>query len=71
MCFLASSCFRLNEESAIPKRASMVAERVTTRLGEEELVVKAWLLCKEACADKGDACKEKDRKRKIRYRGWL
>lgn len=41
----------------------MVAERVTTRLGEEELVVKAWLLCKEACADSGDACKEKDRER--------
>lgn len=53
LCFLASNCFRLNEESAMPKRASMVAERVTTRLGDEELVVNAWLLC----ADRGDACK--------------
>lgn len=37
----------------MPNRASMVAERVTTRLGVEELVVNAWLLC----ADRGDACK--------------
>lgn len=40
----------------MPKSASMVAERVTTRLGDDELVVKPWLQCVVACVDNVGAC---------------
>lgn len=59
---LANNCFKLNEEIAIPKTASIAAERVNTR--SEVGVVKTLLEdCAEACElNETEVCKSVKKK---------